>query len=493
MLRRLDGILSGPSHVPPRDPLDAVRMDGGWINETTGVGLGYGKTNFHFPFQARIPYQTLSNLFYGNAYAARIVECVPAHALLKGFNVKTGNATEETAIETAVRSHNTLRKFRQAWTFARLYGGAVGLLGADDGRNPSEPIDMRNISTVRQIAVVTPRELTPIRWYQDATVSTFGEPDLYQLTRSRGTGVQVEQVHATRLIRLDGALAEPDRRAQNNWWSESVLQRVYPYLQAYEGIFGGAATLVQESSQGVFSVQGLWRAISQDKQDEFRTRLKFMDLLRSMSRSIVIDSTEKYERVVSPTSGLADLLREFMYYLSAAVDVPVAVFMGQSPSGLNATGESDMRQWDNRVGAERENDLKPQLLRWVRVLCAAHDGPTGGVIPEHLDITFPPLRTATPTEQADIYLKTAQADQIYLATGVVLPDEVAQSRFREGGWSAETTIDLDARKAIAALRSPNSPPALIPPSKSAAPQAPARGLPSPDPAGVRQTHTFLQP
>jgi hypothetical protein len=54
----------------------------------------------------------------------------------------------------------------------------------------------------------------------------------------------------------------------------------------------------------------------------------------------------------------------------------------------------------------------------------------------------------TPVEQADLEKKHAEKDKLYIDAGVVLPEEIALSRFRPEGWSAETQIDRDARESM---------------------------------------------
>ncbi len=54
---------------------------------------------------------------------------------------------------------------------------------------------------------------------------------------------------------------------------------------------------------------------------------------------------------------------------------------------------------------------------------------------------FKPLWQPTALEEADRRLKVAQADDIYLGYGALLPEEVRKSRWGGDGYSAETTID----------------------------------------------------
>lgn len=89
-------------------------------------------------------------------------------------------------------------------------------------------------------------------------------------------------------------------------------------------------------------------------------------------------------------SGLNGLLAQSAIRTAAAAQMPVTVLFGQSPAGLNATGEK-----------------------------------------------------ATPMEEAELRAGQAQIDSAYVSANVLSADEVAVSRFASEGWSAETQIDLE--------------------------------------------------
>jgi hypothetical protein len=54
----------------------------------------------------------------------------------------------------------------------------------------------------------------------------------------------------------------------------------------------------------------------------------------------------------------------------------------------------------------------------------------------------------TDLEQATLEKTVAERDAIYINAQVILPEEVALSRFRPGGFHTDTMIDLDARQSM---------------------------------------------
>lgn len=458
----------------------AIRFDG-WLNLLTGVGSGVGRTAFQFLHTPRLPDDVLEDLYYGDPYASRICRVVPEEALRRPFTVKTDAGDLGSALAARLDDLGARAKLLEAWTWARVFGGAALFVGADDGRPPHEPLDRAAVRTVAFLTVVDKRELVPHSWVGDALSPRFGEPETYRLTRAGTGGGQADPgavVHASRLIRFDGPLTGRRRRAQNHGWSDSELQRVWDALQQFNGAWASAASLLQDASQGVFRIKDLMSLMAGDAQGTLQQRLQLIDMSRSVAKAILIDAEgESFERVETNLTGLPDVVDKFLLRLAGAAEIPVTILMGQAPAGLNATGDSDVRWFYDRIASAQENYLRPRAERLVRLLLAAHDGPTGGLEPKAWSVQFPPLWQPTEPEKATLRAAVAQTDVAYIQAGVLTPEEVSLSRFRPDGWSMETQVELAARHAIqaadrAAAAAPPPPPQATPPAQTPPPAPP---------------------
>ena len=113
---------------------------------------------------------------------------------------------------------------------------------------------------------------------------------------------------------------------------------------------------------------------------------------------------------------------------------------------ISAIDEGSLRAAARRIGVSqpaltkmiRELELKPKVLAFLRVLARSL-----GIAVDGLDVTFPPLWSMSDKEQAELRKTVADTDVAYINAGVLLPEEVALSRFAKGAWSAETEVDLD--------------------------------------------------
>jgi phage-related protein (TIGR01555 family) len=467
----------------------AVERVDGWANVLTGVGTvlgGRGRGSYSYQGADRLGEGMLEELYHSDAYAARIAEAVPKHALRRGFKVKVGDTELETRVQRAITALHITPRLREAWTWARVFGGGAVLLGCDDGRDASEPIDPRALRRVLFATSVTSREVWPETWDLDPLSQRFGEPVIYRLTRvGGGGGMDTSRVHYSRLVRFEGLPTTRQRRITLKGWGESYLQRAHDLLVEWNGAHTAVNDLVQQSSIGVFKMKDLMSMVASDPDGLLKKRMEAMDLARSVARSILLDAEgEAYERVeVGALTGLPDLLDRYSLRLAGALEMPVSILLGREPAGLNATGEADTRAWYDAIDAERETILKPAVERIVRLVLLSQEGPTSAKEPEGWSVEFPPLWQPTESERATLRKTVADTDAVYLQNGVLTPEEVARSRFRPEGWSAETEVDIAARPSPGAPDD-DPPPAPSLPAASDAPPAEQEGLAAPARSGM---------
>ena len=90
-------------------------------------------------------------------------------------------------------------------------------------------------------------------------------------------------------------------------------------------------------------------------------RMHQANVAKSMINSIMLDKEEEWDRVTASFGGLTRHSVGLLQVVSGAVDIPATRFLGMSPAGLNATGESDIRNYYDKIKADQENKLQPAL------------------------------------------------------------------------------------------------------------------------------------
>lgn len=457
----------------PEAKLDAreadgtVRIDwnqlGGWSNPVTGFGTSRDKsTHNRYTGGCVLGEEELSLLYHGDDLAALVVDIVPDEMLREGFSLDAGDPDVNADLAEQVEALGMVEKLADAIRWGRLYGGGALLLGADDGRSAATPLIPERAQALSYLYVFDKRYLYPLTWYRTAGHPKLGMPETYMVT---ATGSYAENpvsiVHESRLVLFGGATTGLREAQSNNSWDLSVLQRVAKVLGDFNIGWSAAAVLLQDGNQAVFKMAGLADAIAAGQGDALKKRLTAIDEARSVINAVVVDAggnaedqtEESFERQVFPMTGVPETLDRFCLRFAAAARIPVTLLMGQSPAGMNATGQSDFQGFYNRLGGQQKLRLAPKIQRIARVMLAtkmfagrvkrAADGK-----PLAVTVSFPPLWTEAPLTQAQTRKTLLEGDAIGVVNGILVPAEVAKARFTSPkGFANEIQLSDESQRA----------------------------------------------
>ncbi len=458
------------------DKMRRVRNDG-FVNLVTALGTARDKMSFNrFARGIQLDVETLDALYSENDMAARVCDVVPDEELRQGYDIvvapdtddESGQAIDDAAsvsedVHDAADALDLQNKMIEARVWGRVFGGGALLLGADDGATVEnaglvEPLNEDGIQRFDHINVLDRRFIHPLRFYEDPTDAKFGQPRTYLVTPQATDAISAAhsqalfgtlEIHETRIVIFGGARTTIRMRQERGGWDTSIIQRMNDTLTQFGVSWDALAHMLQDASQGVFKMRGFIDALAAEETSLVMQRLNMMDMGRSVARALVLDEDgEEFTRQNYSWTGIKDPYEMLILRLASAARMPVTVLMGQSPAGMNATGESDIRWFYDTIRSSQENIVQPRLEYVLRLIMLAKDGPTGGQVPESWSVSFPSLWQPTPLEQADIELKTAQKDEIEIRSGVVTPEEVAVSRHTADGFKTDTTINLDERRAL---------------------------------------------
>lgn len=409
-----------------------------WVNTTTGVGGPADKSaNFSF-FPGHIALwddYRLEDLYEADDIAGRIVDTIPNETFKRGFSVKISSddpAAEETqGLVDDWRDRLKLRdRVQEAMKWARLFGGAAILIGAEDGQPPYMPLDESRIRRVHFLTTFERRELQPHTWEEDPLTPNFGEPTVYRVTPISNSSRHLLYVHRSRLILFHGVRTTRRKQRERLGFGTSVLLRCVKVLSQFQGAFASALALMADANQNVYAIKGLSDIIKSGNTKPLETRLSIIDKYRSSIKAIAVDADgEQFIRSTLALTGVADILDKTMLRMTAAAELPVTVLMGQSPAGMNATGESDIRILNSRTMQAQRDEAKPAIERTMRLVFKASEGPTQGQEPKAWSVEFPSLWEPTAREEAEIANIHAQSDRQYFDMGIPI-DAIAKARFQ---------------------------------------------------------------
>jgi phage-related protein (TIGR01555 family) len=425
-----------------------INNNDGWGNVFTGLGRqNIDKRSGMTANWSQMSWEDIENIYGIDDMAEKIVKLVLEEAFRKDviFSKKTEDQSENLEFNEKLwdylNSINFWPKYMQAAEWGRLYGTGFLVFGFADKKSEKPYMEGQSIEWFQPMHKF---DLNPSTVVTDPSQKNFRLPSKYRIT----TGDFSATLDPSRMVRFNGAILPQKLFIRNNYSHDSVLNKTKNAIMNFNAAYDSVAVLLQDFAGGVFKMKNLANLIAGGKEKDVISRLSLVDLKRSLVKSIVIDTEEEFKREATSLAGIKDVLQEMGARLVGASNMPHTLLLGEGSAGnLSGAGESEMTQWFNYVKGKQSSEYYPTLRECLLFILKDKKNPvTQGKVPEGFEITFPSLEEMNDQEKADIRLKTAQADEIYIRNQVLEPDEVALSRFKNGEFNPEKTeIDEDIR------------------------------------------------
>lgn len=362
----------------------------------------------------------LSNAYRGAWLPRKIVDIPPLDATRRW---RGWQATKEQIekIEAEEKRLDLRRKVKQAMTRGRLFGGAALFIGTGE-RDASQPLTADRIQAggIKYLTVMNRRQLSPTELEQDPQSPLFGKPKAYRLA---GSAIDI---HPSRLVIFIGAEHPDPELAMGNefGWGDSVLQAVFEAIKQSDATMANTASLVFEAKVDVIKIPDFMQQL-QDPGFEKRVleRIRLAATAKGVNGALLLDKEEEYETKTASFGGLPDIIDRFLQAVSGAADIPATRLLGQAPSGMNATGDSDLRNYYDRIQAIQELEMCPamQLLDDCLIRSAL------GSRPAEIHYIWNPLWQPTATERSEINKRTAETVQILANTKLWNEDALSKA------------------------------------------------------------------
>lgn len=349
-------------------------------------------------------YARLNSLYRSNWVVQNVVGIIPDDMLREGFSL-TGSISPEKQHEfdRCLRRTRLLEKLNEGLRWGRLYGGAAGLILIQGQEDLSQPLDLETIlpGTFAGLYIVDRWSgVTPdVRLVADVSDPDFGLPEYYNINMADGS--TVASVHHSRIIRFIGRELPYLEKLAETYWGESEVEALYDDVVKHDNVSANMAALTFRANIDTMEVENLdqlFSVTSQAAQTRFWNMLQAQTVLRSNFGMHLVNKGDAVKNTQYSFAGLQDVYDSMCLDLAGASRIPVTKLFGRSPAGMNATGESDLRNYYDYVDTLRESKLRPILERLLPIMAMS----VWGGVPEGLDVHFPPLWTPTAKETAEI-------------------------------------------------------------------------------------------
>lgn len=443
-----------------------ARMDG-WKNILTGLGVKGVDRRKNSEIEWELMMEPDADEFFsGSDIARKIVTEVVDDGFREGYKLASPSITPDMLDDIAAEGERLQvdAKLAEAETLARMYGGAAIIPMPRDVKLLALPRPAQ-LPPILNLVVLSRWELPRQMIEVDLRDKNFAHPKSYRMCPRTGADQMNFEVHHSWVIRFDGAYLPRIKFFANNLWHDSILNVCKQPIRDYDAALSAVSAALDDFSVAVMSYKNLTASIAEDRDDLILKRLEIANLSRSIAKLVLIDAdSEKFEYQNRPFTGVADAVRLVAGRLVVCSNMPHTKILGESPEGSNATGNSTTKDWYDYVKAWQVKTLDPKVITLWKWILGAKKSPTNGKVPNGLTTIYAPLWQEPASLQADIRVKQAQADQIYMTLGVLDPAEVAISRFGKGEYSTDTQLSDDRKDAL--VKDPKSAAAKVEPAEA---------------------------
>jgi hypothetical protein len=252
--------------------------------------------------------------------------------------------------------------------------------------------------------------------------------------------VQGKEVHTSRLLTFVGRPVPDLLKPAYGFSGLSLIQISQPYVTNWLRTRQSVSDLIHSFSTPVLSTNlmaHLGDAIGDNS--ELVKRIMLWNVLRDNRDTLVIDKeSEDFKNISAPLGGLDKLQAQSLEQIAAVAGMPLVIFLGITPSGLNASTEGELVAWYNYVRAFQEFLFGPQLRRVFEIVQMS----LWGMTDPDVTFEFETMREMDEAQVAAIRKTEADTAMVYVDGGIIAPEE-ERERLARADNSLWSNIDPD--------------------------------------------------
>ena len=421
-------------------------------NFAARLGLGAGSQNdqstYGFDFLSRNRLK-LEAMYRSSWVVGQVVDVVAEDMTREGINLRgLDDPKDAEAIQQEMDRLEVWNELTNVIKWGRLYGGAIAVM-LIDGQDVSTPLDVNTVGKNQFKGLMVLDRWLVLPTLQDLVSDygpDFGKPKYYDVIAD-SLGLSNQKIHYSRVIRFDGVDLPYWQRITENLWGQSVVERLLDRLVAFDSTTTGVAQLVYKAHLRTYKVKGL-RAIIAAGGKAFEGLIKQIEQVRlwqSNEGLTLMDADDEFQTHSYSFAGLDAVLLQFGQQLSGASQIPLVRLFGQSPSGMNATGESDLSNYYDNINQQQERRMRTALGTLLQVVSLST---LGKPLPDSFSFDFASLWQIDDAQKADIAAKVTEsicrAEEQGLITTQAAMKELRQSSEITGIYSSITDEDIES-------------------------------------------------
>lgn len=265
--------------------------------------------------------------------------------------------------------------FHETMEYVGYEGGA--LIFIDTGVEPDQlatPLDVTDKSGelrnggLRGFIVIDPVNVFPGTYNSLFPMKkNYYKPDYWYVMGTR--------VHKSRVIRVVANEAPTLYKPAYNFFGIPQAQLLWDYVLHFKDARLASSRLLKKFSLLVLKTSLAETGFSENSTAELDAKLRYMVNSMTNDGILAIDQeTEDVVKLETPLGGVTDIVRQQLEFIAAINRTPAVKLLGISPSGFNATGESDTRNYYDHIISQCEKCIRPGLTMALRAIQIAKFG-----------------------------------------------------------------------------------------------------------------------
>lgn len=398
----------------------------GFANFVSRLGIGPGVDNqlsagfYEFNLLTRNRIQ-LEAMYRGSWVVGAMIDSVAEDMTRAGVTITSNEAAQDMEeLQAGMVRLGIMNSLCDTIKWARLYGGSIGVFMVD-GQDLSSPLDISRVGKGQftGINVYDRWQLQPDLIQVIRSGPEIGLPAYYTIVTSQsmleGSGTAQEtialsaqasiegglRVHHSRVVRMIGVQLPFFQAITEMMWGMSEIERLNDRLVSFDTSTLSAANLINHAHLRTVKIDGLREIVSAGGKalEGLMAQFEMMRVAQSNDGLTLLDKLDEFDSTSYTFSGLSDMMLQFAQQLSGASKIPLVRLLGQSPAGLNSTGESDIRNYYDSIKSQQESRLRPGMSKIIKL---TFQSMFGRPAPSDLQFDFTPLWQMSALDQANI-------------------------------------------------------------------------------------------
>lgn len=340
------------------------------------VGMG------QFPVTGFIGYGALQQIAQ-NGMVRNCIKTVADDVTREWITITGGSETDPKKIEELQkcqdRKYRLQELFNQAVAKVGFMGGAFIYIDVGETMSDGEDVDLslplRIVEESAEIqkgsplrfAVIDPVNVSPAKYNSyDPLRSDYMKPTEWL--------VLGKTVHATRLLTMYANEPPTLFKPAYNFLGIPQAQILWDYILHWNECRVNTQELIKKMTLLVYYTNAQERMSQYGGAQELDAVMSVLEHYRDNNSVFLANmETDKVENVATTISGVSEIVKQAQEMIAAVNRTPAVKLFGISPSGFNATGESDIRNYNDHLRSQQEL-YRPVIQKCLEAIQLAEFG-----------------------------------------------------------------------------------------------------------------------